>query len=184
MDVQAYRDKFSKYIESAIKTQVDGLAKDWQTDKLGDLYQALSDWMEVKTEPVEAVKAKPSEHPLNKRIHTPPQRDNSSRMGYGKKAEIVMKILDVFQSQAGTQKSKFALKAADYGMTRDDFVQKIARSINNNTIKKKRFPDLQIRYVKTNDGAMFYLSRKDELSNKKASSFDVYDRAMSFGARP
>ena len=182
MDAQAYRDKFSKYIESAIKTQVDGLAKDWQTDKLGDLYQALSDWMEVKTEPVEPVKEKPSENPLAKWIHTP-QRDNSTRLGYGKKAEIVMKILDVFQSQAGTQKSKFALKAADYGMTRDDFVQKIARSINNNTIKKKRFPDLQIRYVKTNDGAMFYLSRKDELSNKKASSFDVYDRAISFGAR-
>lgn len=180
MDVQAYRDKFSKYIESAIKTQVEGLAKDWQTDKLGDLYQALSDWMEVKTEPVEPV---PSEIPLAKWIHIP-QRDNSSRLGYGKKAEIVMKILDVFQSQAGTQKSKFALKASDYGMTRDDFVEKVARSINSYPNKKKRFPDLQIRYVKTNDGAMFYLSRKDEHSSKKASSFDVYDRAMSFGARP
>lgn len=183
MDVQAYRDKFSKYIESAIKTQVEGLAKVWQTDKLGDLYQALSDWMEVKTEPVEPVKAKPNENPLAKWIHTPPQRDNSSRLGYGKKAEIVMKILDVFQSQAGTQKSKFALKASDYGMSRDDFVQKIARSINNNASKKKRFPDLQIRYVKTNDGAMFYLSRKDEHSNKKASSFDLYGRALSFGER-
>lgn len=179
MDVQAYRDKFSKYIESAIKTQVEGLAKDWQTDKLGDLYQALSDWMEVKTEPVEPV---PSEIPLAK--WNIPQRDNSSRLGYGKKAEIVMKILDVFQSQAGTQKSKFALKASDYGMTRDDFVEKVARSINSYPNKKKRFPDLQIRYVKTNDGAMFYLSRKDEHSSKKASSFDVYDRAMSFGARP
>ena len=100
MDVQAYRDKFSKYIESAIKTQVDGLAKDWQTDKLGDLYQALSDWMEVKTEPVEPVKEKPSENPLAKWIHTPPhQRDNSTRLGYGKKAEIVMKILDVLYDQ-------------------------------------------------------------------------------------
>lgn len=95
-----------------------------------------------------------------------------------------MKILDVFQSQAGTQKSKFALKASDYGMTRDDFIQKIARSINNDTTKKKRFPDLQIKYMKTNDGAMFYLSRKDELSNKKPASFDAYNRAISFGARP
>ena len=95
-----------------------------------------------------------------------------------------MKILDVFQSQAGTQKSKFALKASDYGMTRDDFVEKVARSINSYPNKKKRFPDLQIRYVKTNDGAMFYLSRKDELSNKKPASFDAYNRDISFGARP
>ena len=78
MDVQAYRDKFSKYIESAIRTQVEGLAKDWQTDKLGDLYQALSDWMEVKTEPVEPVKALPSENPLAKWIHTTPERQQFS----------------------------------------------------------------------------------------------------------
>lgn len=160
MDLKEYRDKLSKYIESDIKTQVEGLVKDWQTDKLSDLYQVLSDWMEVKTDPIAPMTKKTNEPSINERIHSP-ERNSGARLGYGQKVKIVTKILDVFQSQAGTQKSKFALKSSDYGMNRDDFVQKIAKTLNNNPLKKKRFPDLQIKYMKSNEGAMFYLSRRE-----------------------
>lgn len=151
MNSHDYRNKLAQYVERAIKSQVEDLAKDWQSEKLCDLYQSLSDYMEVRTEPV-AVTAEPV---------TIKDTAVAQRLEYRKKKAIVTKILDLFQSQAGTQKSKFAIKAADYGMSRDDFVTKIAKTLNNYPQKEQRFPDLQIKYVKTNDGAMFYLSRKE-----------------------
>lgn len=151
MDSYNYRNKLAQYIERAIKSQVEDLAKDWKPEKICDLYQYLSDYMEVRTEPasvtVEPVAVKDT--------------STTQRLEYGKKKAIVTKILDLFQSQAGTQKSKFAVRAADYGMSRDEFMQKIAKSLNNYPQKEQRFPDLQIKYIKTNDGAMFYLSRKE-----------------------
>lgn len=158
MNVQAYRDKFSKYIERAVKSQVEDLAKDWQTEKLADLYQALSDYMDIQTDPV-GMLAKPSELPKIKK--TTLKESQTLRLAHGQKAKIISKILDTFQTQTGTNKTKFSFKASDYGMSRDEFVRKIGRPLNTNAEKQKRFPDLRIKCVKTNDGAMFYLSRKD-----------------------
>lgn len=152
MDSYDYRNKLSKYIERAIRLQVEDLAKDWQPEKLCDLYQALSDYIEVRTEP-SSVTVEPV--PMAKNTAT------AQRLEYGKKKVIITKILDLFQSQTGTNKTKFALKASDYQMSRDEFVRKIAKTLNNDPQKVKRFPDLRIKYIKTTDGAMFYLSRKD-----------------------
>lgn len=155
MDYNAQREKFSRYIEIAIKAQVEDLAKDWKPEKLGDLYQSLCDYMEIETEPATEI----NEASLC-RNGEKKKASNSKRVPWGFKTEVFDAILDMFQSQTGTQKKEFDIKASDFGLDRDTFVSKIAKAINNCDRKTKRFPDLNIKYISTKDGARFLLSRK------------------------
>lgn len=159
MNAQTYREKLSKYVENSLKSQVEDLAKDWQLSKLEALYSTLCDYIDIKTEPENTAAVKPEA--VTESLPAIAKKADD-RLAYGKKTEIVNQILDTFQKQAGTQKTKFAMKAEDFGMSRDLFVTKIARGLNSNPIKNRRFPDLHVSYMRTNDGAMFVLSRRDE----------------------
>lgn len=178
MNVQDYRKKFSKYIEKELRSRIEDLATVWQPAKLGDLYQVLCDWMDIQTDPIGMVQQKIPSLPMCKCTPHP------IRLGNGEKAKIVTKILDTFQDLAGTQKSKFSFRASEFGLSRDEFVRKIGRSLNRNPEKLKRFPDLRIKCQKTNDGAMFYLSRKDEASGKNPPARSMEEMASIFGNRP
>lgn len=159
MNEKDYREKLSKYVETSLRSQVEDLAKDWQPSKLDDLYSTLCDYIDIKTDPENNAISKPKV--VTESTHSA-AKTRDDRLAYGKRAEIINRILDTFQSQAGTQKTKFAMKAQDFGMSRELFISKIVRGFNSNPIKLKRFPDLNVSYMRTNDGAMFVLSRRDE----------------------
>ena len=169
MNVQDYRKKFSKYIERELQSRIEDLATEWQPAKLEDLYQVLCDWMDIQTDPIGMVQQKIPSLPMCKCTALP------IRLRNGEKSKIVTKILDTFQNLAVTQKSKFSFKASEFGLSRDEFVRKIGRSLNRNPEKLKRFPDLSIKCQKTSDGAMFYLSRKNEGTSKSPSVLSPWD---------
>lgn len=163
--------KLSYYIEEHAKALVSDLNSSWSHEKAHELHDTLNDLFgtvkseteeiklpEFKVPEVKAPLMDPPAIKLPQQIVKP--RQFKGRIKRGARRAIIDLILDEFFEKSKTGQKTFHFKGADFGVSPKYLQTKVFNYLNTLDCKVKRFPDLNIRRVNTDDGVMCRIERK------------------------
>lgn len=168
--------KLSYYIEEHAKALVSDLNNSWNHEKAHELHDTLHDLFgaikseaeeiklpefkvpEVKVPEVKASVMDPPVIKIPQRVVK--TRQFKGRIKRGTRKAIIDLILNEFFEKSKTGQKTFHFRGADFGVSPKYLQTKVFNYLNTLDYKVKRFPDLNIRRVNTDDGVMCRIERK------------------------
>ena len=163
--------KLSYYIEEHAKALVSDLNSSWSHEKAHELHDTLHDLFGAIKSETEEIKLPEFKVPEAKvPVMDPPAiklpqhivkpRQFKGRIKRGTRKAIIDLILNEFFEKSKTGQKTFHFKGADFGVSPKYLQTKVFNYLNTLDCKVKRFPDLNIRRVNTDDGVMCRIERK------------------------
>ena len=155
----------SGYVEFKAKTLCKELSENFDLHKCDELHKTLGDLLKLQTKSV----AIPSvgelaSEPYEKAEVPPPEKKikpKRNRVKWGERQAIIDLILDRFYEESKTGKQEFCFYGKDFGVTELYLQNQIFGTINSNRKKKKRFPNLKIKYITIPGGVICHIGRKE-----------------------